>query len=371
MNLKYLYIFVLAVLFACEDFEDPNLDFSNSLPQYVELSSGDTIKTIEGSTVDITVRMREVRPNDVTVNYEVSGDFTTSGSIVIPKTKLNASASISVPNNSEVDNAGNAILTLTSVDNGLSIGRGGPEAGFSNISRVISWEEDSKVIALASADTTEINEAIYNVDTLFYVVSSGNPVDGNVSLNYDITGDLTNGDDYTLLSANPLILEEGTSSDTIAIKLNGVDNDIKDDTRSIYVRLTSISGGNAETSLSGEAISQGFDIIDDIRTIAIVGDTSKVSGNTIVDIPVELSDLGFDHSSSLEVNYSISGGTPIVDYEDVTGGTLTFIDDSSETIRVEVKDSGSFTLTVTIDSVDDPETEIDEDADSYIIETEN
>ena len=127
-------IFFLAI--GCEKFEDSNLDFSNNLPQYVELTSGAAIASAPGMDVSIGVRIRENINVDVTVNYDISGDFPSSGSVVIAEGDLSTAITLLIPAGAA---SGSATVTLTGVDNGLTLGRGGPAAGLSAISRMVTW----------------------------------------------------------------------------------------------------------------------------------------------------------------------------------------------------------------------------------------
>ena len=134
----FLYFFLLSTVFwiSCEDFEDPNLDFSNSQPQYVELSSGSTIQTNAGEQVSIRVRVRENMNTDVNIDYSVSGDISTSGSVTISEGDLSTDILVTIPADIAT---GTASVELTGVDNGLQLGRGGPSSGLSAISRMIAW----------------------------------------------------------------------------------------------------------------------------------------------------------------------------------------------------------------------------------------
>jgi len=138
---KHLNILLVCILItfgwaSCEKFEDSNLDFSNSQPQYVELSSGTTIQSISGEEVSITVRVRENINTDVKVEYEVTGDISAGGSVIILEGDLSASILVSIP---MALTSGMVEVKLTGVDNGLQLGRGGPNAGLSAISRQIVW----------------------------------------------------------------------------------------------------------------------------------------------------------------------------------------------------------------------------------------
>jgi hypothetical protein len=121
---------------SCEEFEDPNLDFSNNQPQYVELSSGSAIQASAGEAISITVRVRENINTDVNVDYEITGDISSNGTVTISEGNLTSAISVSVPMDIST---GSAEVKLTGVDNGLQLGRGGASTGLSAISRQIVW----------------------------------------------------------------------------------------------------------------------------------------------------------------------------------------------------------------------------------------
>lgn len=122
------------VLCSCEDYEDERLDFSNSLPQFVQISSGSTINANPGDTVAIEIEVRENLYTDITVDYEITGDITQNGTAIIPDSSLDTSIDIILPLDS-----GMATMNLTGVDNGLLIGR--PNTSASATSRTIVWKE--------------------------------------------------------------------------------------------------------------------------------------------------------------------------------------------------------------------------------------
>ncbi len=140
MKAKYLgYIIILATglfITACEEYQEENFSFDNSVAAYVELSDGDAIELdTSGITIPIEVQIRVAMENNVTIEYELVGDITTSGSVMIPATELSNDIVVEIPN----EGPGAATLTLTSVDNDLSLGRGGPDSGLSSTSVDISW----------------------------------------------------------------------------------------------------------------------------------------------------------------------------------------------------------------------------------------
>jgi len=146
--------FILLGFTQCsDDFEDPNLDFSNTTPQYVDLATdvlsasidttvedGEVIDAntggpVENQVVSTSVRLRETRDNEVTVSYSVSGDISESADVMIPVGELSASISITIPFEESLN--GSATLSFDSVDDGLTIGRANVEVDVT--SAAINW----------------------------------------------------------------------------------------------------------------------------------------------------------------------------------------------------------------------------------------
>ena len=136
----FLMISLAFCLSSCDDdFEDPNLDFSNTTPAYVELAddalsadvdttlsngmivNAETGNPVENEVVSTSVQLREARDNDVTVDYSVSGDITETASVVIPVGELSAEISVDVPFTASLN--GSASLQLDGVSDGLTLGR--------------------------------------------------------------------------------------------------------------------------------------------------------------------------------------------------------------------------------------------------------
>lgn len=88
-KLIYLLIAVLSVgLYSCESDYDQGLVASGTHPAYIYLSSTAPMVATETKTASISVRRIIPVYEDVTVNYEITGDgiSTISGSFVFPKT---------------------------------------------------------------------------------------------------------------------------------------------------------------------------------------------------------------------------------------------------------------------------------------------
>lgn len=140
-KITYIIIAMATMMWACEADPDEGLpSFANSLPLYVQLDGSSSISAEEGDEVAITIELPEVVYSDVIVQYEVIGDITSSGSVTIPEGDLTADALVSIPDDSQMTGGGTATFSLTSVDNGLSLGR--PNATSSIISTTLEWTDN-------------------------------------------------------------------------------------------------------------------------------------------------------------------------------------------------------------------------------------
>ncbi|GJM27523.1 MAG: hypothetical protein DHS20C17_01580 [Cyclobacteriaceae bacterium] len=140
-SIKYIVLAITFCLCACEADPDEGLpSFDNTLPLYVQLSSTSNIEADEGDDVPIRIEIPEVIYNDVNVQWEVTGDISASGSVTITEGNLTADAMVSIPDDSQVTGGGSAVFTLTSVDNGLTLGR--QNASTSVISTNLTWVDN-------------------------------------------------------------------------------------------------------------------------------------------------------------------------------------------------------------------------------------
>jgi len=140
-KIQYIVFALACLVWACEAEGDEGLpSFDNSLPLYVQLDESASISAEEGDDVSITVELPEVVYNDVSIEWEAEGDIVSSGSVVIPEGDLSADFMIAIPDDSQMTNGGTATVSLTAVDNGLSLGR--PNAASSIISTVVEWTDN-------------------------------------------------------------------------------------------------------------------------------------------------------------------------------------------------------------------------------------
>lgn len=138
ISLKYLFLALILSLgmVACNDFEDENYDFSNSVLPYIELNAGSYSGT-PASDVTVGFRLRVAVQEEVNVGYEISGDLSGSGSVTIQPGELVAPLTVSIP--APPDTIGTAMISITNVDDGFTIGR---SDGGDNITATIAWEPE-------------------------------------------------------------------------------------------------------------------------------------------------------------------------------------------------------------------------------------
>lgn len=147
--MKYINIVVVALaltglLFtACDDPIDPDPDFSDSYPAYVELTAPEYEVAVDSAATEVTlmaeVRIRVALGSTTSVNYEYAGDVNGTGTAEIAAGQLTGPLSIDV-SGASVD-GGSTTVTINSADNGLSIGRQSMSNALSPTSAVISWSK--------------------------------------------------------------------------------------------------------------------------------------------------------------------------------------------------------------------------------------
>lgn len=90
------------------------LDFSNSLPPYVELASTASKTVKQGASVSVTFQMRTALQQAVTVTYNVTGDVNLANqTAIIDRNKLTSTATVNIPANVIAAPATTATATLT------------------------------------------------------------------------------------------------------------------------------------------------------------------------------------------------------------------------------------------------------------------
>ena len=125
-------ILLATTMVACDQgpFEDPNLDFSNTYPAYARFVDDDpltaTITETEGTSLTVAIEIPPVVYPDTEVSYEVTGDWTASGTGTVPAGLVEGEIVLNIPANALAagDSLGSATITLVSATNDVVIGRG-------------------------------------------------------------------------------------------------------------------------------------------------------------------------------------------------------------------------------------------------------
>lgn len=135
MKTKIFILSICAVLFGtvgCQNDIEDTYDFSNSIPQYVEIKSKKDIVINETSKAKIEIQSRESFQEDTDISYEVTGAFTKTGSAVLKRGTTSVAIEIEVPAGTVPVDATSATATFSlksakrgSVD--LTVGRYGSE----------------------------------------------------------------------------------------------------------------------------------------------------------------------------------------------------------------------------------------------------
>lgn len=114
---------IILGLYSCEYYDGDSYDFSDTYPAYVELSDISLQNVPEGGSVKVTFPMREVvyKPFDVT--WEITGDYTATGTIKVPKGASNYTTTISIPEGIVSDGSLDARFKLTGTSEGIALGR--------------------------------------------------------------------------------------------------------------------------------------------------------------------------------------------------------------------------------------------------------
>jgi hypothetical protein len=134
--MKKHILWALALLFlaltACEPapFVDPNVDQSNTYPAFVRFDDEDPVSVAltdtSGATVSFTVEIPSLVYPDTEVQWEVTGAFATSGTVIVPAGMVEGDFMVEVPSTALAagETEGTATIALVSANNGVVIGRG-------------------------------------------------------------------------------------------------------------------------------------------------------------------------------------------------------------------------------------------------------
>lgn len=376
--MKHIILFSISVLAmaACTDFaiEDQGFDLEE-LPGYVSFGNdGGTVDPAEdgadeGESASFKIQVPTGSLSDITVDYTLGGsatfgtDYTiddataAGGSILLRHDNRTSSGdrdvndfafvdiNITALHDAQADADETVVITLTRATGAdgtdFAIGRGGTDIQrqatltIGDVPIAIGFENISTSTTETSKDTTQI------------VFTSNFDAPEDVTITMAVSGNAVLGTDYTYETngSTPLgtsfVLPQGESSvavDNILV-VNDVLKETKDST--VYVvTAVSIAGSGNVVSIDTDADSLLHKVSDESKVIAMEtqkSDTLRI--NSIDDVGNYVFDVSLSSTSTqtISVDYIISGGTAGVDYNDVTGGTISFVPGQAQSkITIEV-----------------------------------
>ena len=198
-------------------------------------------------------------------------------------------------------------------------------------------------------------------DTISVPVTISSPAATDVSLTYSISGTATAGTDYTLLSANPLVIPKGSTTATIRL---AVSNDMEaEGADTVAVKLESLTSEAVE--LPETAPTFTYTILEDDKVVSFEAtDTLELNGVADADVYTFNVMLSRASTEEVSVDYTISSATGITV---VPASPMVFqAGQTSQTLAVEVSEaafSGNQTITIELDGVtaSDEEVSLSED----------
>ena len=145
--LKIITLLVLGIAYSCESYfpAEPTLD--NTYPAYVEIENT-SLKTVpEGGAISITLTTRSVVYKSYSVSYEITGEYTASGTVDVPEGVNRYVISVPVAAGIVTDEPLSAEVTLTSVTGDLALGRNGMNTSVEvSITKFVPFNADDYAI---------------------------------------------------------------------------------------------------------------------------------------------------------------------------------------------------------------------------------
>jgi VCBS repeat-containing protein len=296
------------------------------------------------SPVNLAVVLSASSSQTVTVNYAATGgsatgggvDYTLLGTGTLTFTPGDTSENVqlSINNDSLDEDDETVIITLSSPVN-ATLGTN------TTHTRTITDNDNPPTVAFTAAASSG-TEAVTPV-TLAVALSAASG--RTVTVNYAVTGGTATGGgvDYTLLGTSTLTFTPGDTSENVQLS---IDNDsLDEDDETVIVTLS----GPVNAAL-GSPATHTRTITDDDPAPTVAFTAASSSDSEAVS-PVSLAvALSAGSGRTVTVNYAVTGGTATgggVDYTLLGTGTLTFT-------------SGDTSENVTLNVIDDPNTEPDE-----------
>jgi hypothetical protein len=188
---KVLILLAFVLSYSCEGYDPMEPDLDNTYPSYVEIANTSGVTVPEGGNITVTLSSRTLVYKAYSVSYEISGDYSASGTVEVPTGVNSVLVSLPVDAGIVTDEALSATVTLTSATNDMEVGRNGVGT---TLDVTIT-----KFVPFAAADyaiTFDCDEPGYAVYPVTFVVTSDPLVltntnfwDSGWSIDYTFSGD--------------------------------------------------------------------------------------------------------------------------------------------------------------------------------------
>ncbi|MBC7511465.1 MAG: hypothetical protein H7320_22375 [Ferruginibacter sp.] len=132
--MKLIYRLLPVVLFSillfsgCKKYNEQTFDFSTSAPPYVALKTYTAKTVVQGNMLSFILVVRTAIQEPVTVAYQITGNFTLSGTYTLPRNTLEGTVSVvippgTVPVGSSAVTGTLKLITATSPNTKIIVGR--------------------------------------------------------------------------------------------------------------------------------------------------------------------------------------------------------------------------------------------------------
>ncbi|MDQ6633095.1 MAG: hypothetical protein M3Y82_15300, partial [Verrucomicrobiota bacterium] len=265
------------------------------------------------STGRFTVMRAGDLSGNLLVNYNVSGtasngiDYTSlSGSLIIPAGLTSTNITITPLDDSLLEGDESVIISLAN-NPGYNVGSPG--------SATLFIRDDEKVTVSITATDSSASEP--GSDTGLFTISRGSILNGNLTVNFAISGTAINGVDYIPID-NFAVIPDGASE--VTIEVIPFDDLYLEYTETVMLNL--IASTNYNLGSANRATVNILD--DDANSIPAVGFTFTTSSAPESDSPGVSVSLSATSTIPISVDYRIIGGTASSNDYTFTPGTLTF-----------------------------------------------
>ena len=234
---KISMLLVLGFAWSCESYFPAEPDLTNTYPAYVEIENTAPKTVPEGGAIKITLTSRSVVYQSYTVSYEISGDYTASGTVEVPEGMNRYEISVPVEAGIVTDEPLSATVTLTDVTGDMALGRNGMNTVVEvSITKFVPFEADDYAI------TFSCNEPGYGDYPCTFVktddplvLTNTNFWDSGWSIDYTFSGDFDQ-----VVTIEPYTV--GSGADAMTVSGSGTHDGV---TRTMVVDYTVVdASGN-------------------------------------------------------------------------------------------------------------------------------